>query len=320
MRASLASLTLSICFGVGLVLIAGDGVAQVAKIASYKIVSEDGSEGRRSISIRLPGRVSEVEIKRMADDLIAKRRATSGRVVVRFFLDGMALDQAPWATATYQSDLKIAISGLKLEEEELYLSELRHDRRQIVGAWLTSPPAVPGRLAIYREKGKVFAEWRLRNGLKTVDELEESRVNRGRRYDVKGENAGHFMVTAAGVLEMRDADRLIAVAERIAPEKLAPSPHGNGPVAQSATPLPQAAGFAASLPAASPAGSAAMPGPSRGTAVAEDAERASNAAPITTAAPKPQARKRVARPLPVRPAPVKSAARDAGPIMRLPGQ
>ncbi len=316
MRASFASLTLIVAIGSAAGLAAlpmSEALAQsAAKGESYKIISEDGNEGRRSISVRLAGRVSEAEIKRLADGLIAKRRAASGRVVVRLYLDGMALDQAPWAVATYQSDLKIAISGLKLEEEELYLSELRNDRRQIVGAWLTSPPAVPGRLAIYRDKGKVFAEWRLRNGLKTVDELEESRVNRGRRYDVKGENAGHFVVTAAGVLEMRDADKLIAVAERIAPERLAPAAPGNAPVAQSATPLP---------PVTTPAGAnaAAASAAERAVAGAEDADPAADAAPITAAVPKAQPRKRIVRSQPAQP--VKSASRaDTGPIMRLQGQ
>ncbi len=232
----------------------------------------------------------------------------------------MTSDQAPWATATYQSELKIAISGLKLEEEELYLSELRNDRRQLVGAWLTSPPAVPGRLAIFRDKGKVFAEWRLRNGLKTVDELEESRVNRGRRYDVKGENAGHFVVTAAGTLELRDADKLIAVAERVSPDKLVPqAPVSAGTPGNPATgaPTPQHAAPAA----LAGSGRAAGASDSRAASAADDEARAEAAAPVTASVPKsqPQAKKRVVRVQP--PGPVKSAARlDSGPVMRLQGQ
>lgn len=312
MRATSTSISLVLavaCLGGATMFAAQPALAQaMAKGGGYKILSEDGAGDRRSIAIRLPGRVSEAEIKRIAEELIAKRRATSGRIVVRLFLDGMALDQTPWAVASVQAELKIAISGLKLEEEELFISELRNDRRQIVGAWLTSPPAVPGRLLIFRDKGKVFAEWRLRNGLKTIDELGESRIGRGRRYDVKGDNAGHFVVTAAGVLELRDADRLIAVAEAITPEKLGPAPHGAAPVAQSAVPL---------APATAPLPSQAA---SR-DAVAEDHEQGATP-PITAAEPKPQPqpRKRVARPQPVSPAAVKSAARDAGPIMRLQGQ
>lgn len=151
--------------------------------------------------------------------------------------------------------------------------------------------------------------------MKTVDELVESRVSRGRRYDVKGENAGHFVVTAAGVLELRDADKLIAVAERIAPDKIAPSAaSGNAPVAQSAAPLPPSADSSA-VPPAAPAGT---PTTRRAVAGADDAGQDAAAAPITAAEPKPQPRKRVARPQPA--PPVKSAARDNGPIMRLPGQ
>ncbi|MEQ1710763.1 MAG: hypothetical protein ABL908_05110 [Hyphomicrobium sp.] len=321
LRATIASLPLTLWMAFAV----PPPVAAAEPSPAYKIISEDGADERRSVSVRLAARLRESEIRRLADGLVARRRPSSaagsgagpgiGRIIFKFYLDGMTVDQSPWATATYQSELKIAISGLKLEEEELYLSELRNDRRQLVGAWLTSPPAVPGRLAIFRDKGKVFAEWRLRNGLKTVDELDESRVNRGRRYDVKGENAGHFVVTAAGTLELRDADKLIAVAERVSPDKLVPqAPVSAGPNGSPATGAPPQHATPATL--AGP-GRAAGAGDGR-AASAADPEAA---APVTASVPKslPQAKKRVVRTQP--PRPLQSAARlDSGPVMRLQGQ
>lgn len=270
--------------------------------AAYKILSEDGEGERRSVAVRLPARVTEAEIRRLTDGIVARQRGDAGRLVVRFYLDGMALDQAPWAVATHHIETKVTISGLRVEEEELFLAELAQERRNLVGAWLTSPPAVPGRLAIYRDKGKLFAEWRLRSGFKTVDELAETRLPRGRRYDIKGESTGYFVVTAAGALELREAGRLVAVGERILLDKL-PS---HAVAAQTGTGAP-AAGDTAK----------AAGGTREGAAAAEAAEVDAEA-PVTETAPKSQPRKRLVRQQAV--SGVKSAARDDGPVMRLQGQ
>lgn len=207
---ALAGLTLFACFG-----------AIAAPAEPFKIVSEDASAERRMVAVRLPGRLAEPELRRLAEDIQKRARASAPRTVVRFHLPGMPLDQTPWAVASFQPELKVAISGLKLEEEQLFKAEVQADRRQLVGAWLTSPPAIPGRLAIFRDKAKTFAEWRLRSGLKSVEELSESRVGRGRLYTVNGEGATHFLVTAAGELELREGETPIASGEPIALDQAA---------------------------------------------------------------------------------------------------
>ena len=91
------------------------------------------------------------------------------------------------------------------------------DRRDVIGAWLTSTPATPGRLTIFREGKRLYAEWRLRSGVTTKDELSETRVAAGRRYDIRSSaSEDHFMVTG-GELEIRARGGRIAIAERIGP-------------------------------------------------------------------------------------------------------
>ncbi|MEI4557852.1 hypothetical protein WAC31_28980, partial [Klebsiella pneumoniae] len=81
------------------------------------------------------------------------------------------LQQGSWASVTYTTDSKVTINGLRLEDEEVLIAEYSADKRHLLGSWLTSPPAAPGRLTIFSDDGKIFGEWRLRNGQRTVDEL-----------------------------------------------------------------------------------------------------------------------------------------------------
>ena len=112
-------------------------------------------------------------------------------------------------------DLKIVVNGLTAEEEQAFAAEVENDHRNVVGAWLTGAPAVPGRLMIFREKNRLFAEWRVRGGHRTVDEVVESRGSRGHRFDIPGDDSQYYVMLPGGALELRDKTALIAVAERI---------------------------------------------------------------------------------------------------------
>lgn len=305
-----AALTLFACFG-----------AVAAPAEPFKIVSEDVSSERRLVAVRLPGRIADPELRRLAEDIQKRARASAPRTVVRFHLPGMPLDQTPWAVATFQPELKVAISGLRLEEEQLLKAEVQADRRQLIGAWLTSPPAIPGRLSIFRDKSKTFAEWRLRSGLKTVEELSESRIGRGRLYTVNGEGATHFLVTAAGELELREGETPIATGEPIALDQAAIaaalSPAGNTTVAQ-----PSGSG----KPAVDTAGGAVSDsgafGNGTGRAGARSAESSALATEPVTAAIPATAKKRVVRAAAVtkvQSAQDRASKRDDRPIMRISG-
>jgi hypothetical protein len=288
---------------------------------AFAVVSEDGGDDRRGISVRLKTRLTETELRRIADAIVDKRRARAGRTTIRFYLDGMPLDGAAWAQATYATEVKLAIAGLSLEEEQMLLAELRTDQRQIVGAWLTSPPAAPGRLVIFRDKGRTFAEWRLRSGLKTVDEVAETKVARGRRYEIAGETRGHFLATSEGPLELREGEKLIAVAERVVIDKLLPAAASAGRASPAAAPSVAASPSVAAAPerGVADSGPKSAAGPQSSDTVAAPVP----GQPVTGAVPRPVQKKKVARQVPSPPAakPFISASRqDSGPIMRLPGQ
>lgn len=183
----------------------------------YRIVSEDIAQGQsaRYVAIAVPRRLAESDLARIADLVRAKEKAPFEKTVVNFYLPGMKVGQGAWATATYAPTLKVAIVGLRLDEEQSAQAEVAADRRDLIGVWLTAPPAAPGRLTLYREGGRVFGEWRLRNGAKSVEALVESRDPRGRRFGLAAGGADNYLLGWNGELALRDGTAVIAVAEKL---------------------------------------------------------------------------------------------------------
>ncbi len=182
----------------------------------YQVVSEDGAPQALHIAVRLERRMSEPDLKAVSEALKARHSPDKTLAAVSFYLPAMKLTQSPWAEARFAPASKITVNGLGLNEEAAYRAEAESDPRDVIGVWITAAPAVPGLLTIWRDKyGKTFAEWRLRNGQKTSDELEESKAKSGRRFDVVGANGGYFLMTWGGDLELGEKSAVIAAAERL---------------------------------------------------------------------------------------------------------
>ncbi len=197
----------------------GSAQAETRELPAYSPVSEDISEQRRAVYVRVERRIDEDDLLRIAGQIEAKGKKPFARTYVNFILPGMPVNQGSWASVLFAPEPKVMVHGLSRSDEELFLSEHRADTRPLLGSWLTSPPAAPGRLTIYSDHGKVFAEWRLRGGQKTVDELRDSTAKPVRRFDVPG--GGYYVLTRSGELEIWDKTTLIATAERIRPEHMA---------------------------------------------------------------------------------------------------
>ena len=183
----------------------------------YRIASDEASSetSRRVVAVVLAKRLAEAEIGRMADIVRAKEKAPFERTIVNFYLPRMKIGEGAWAAAIYNPGLKISIVGLRLDEEQAAIAEAASDQRPRVGVWLTAPPAAPGRLTIYLDGARAFAEWRLRNGDKSVEELIETRDPKGRRFATKTGGADYYLITWNGELELRDGQSIIATGEKL---------------------------------------------------------------------------------------------------------
>lgn len=200
-------------------LVSSPAQAELRELPVYNAVSEEFSEQRRAVYVRVERRIDEDDLLRIAAQVEARGKKPFARTYVNFILPGMPVNQGAWASVLFAPEPKVMVHGLSRSDEEMFLSEHRADTRPLLGSWLTSPPAAPGRLTIYSDHGKVFAEWRLRGGQKTVDELRDTTTKSARRFDVPG--GGYYVLTRSGELEIWDKSTLIATAERIRPEYLA---------------------------------------------------------------------------------------------------
>ena len=188
-----------------------------AEQLGYRIVLDEvlPESGRRYVEVTLPKRIAEAELIRIAGDVRAREKTAYERTVVNFYLPGMQIGQGAWAVATYNPTFKLNIAGLRLDEAQAAAAEAAADTRNLIGAWLTAPPAAPGRLTLYRRGGKIFAERRLRDHSISTAEVIEGRDTRGRRYSPVEGGTDFFLLTWSGEMELHDGATLIAAAERI---------------------------------------------------------------------------------------------------------
>lgn len=185
--------------------------------ADYKIVSVDGDAGTRKLSVRIERRLSEPALKDLALLLAAKAKNGERIATVNVYLAKADLTRDPWGSVRIQgASAQVSVLGLRLEEENAFRAEAEADTRDVVGVWLTSPPALAGKLTILRaQKGRFIAEWHLRSGQKTTDEVTMTRLSRGYRYDVVGGEGAYYLATWGGELQLGDATRTIALAEKL---------------------------------------------------------------------------------------------------------
>jgi hypothetical protein len=185
-------------------------------LPSYKIVAEEKTEASRTVDVRIDRRIEETDVTAIANAIVNREPKPFNRTVVNFVLPLAKPGEPPWASATLVRDLRVKIPGLRLDEERQFIGEARADKREVIGHWLTSTPATPGRITIFRESKRLYAEWRMRSGVRTQDEVTETRTSSGRRFDLKqAANDDHFVMTPGGDLEIRSKGQMIALGERI---------------------------------------------------------------------------------------------------------
>jgi hypothetical protein len=186
-----------------------------AAMPAYDIAYDATTDGRRTVGVRLERRLDDATLIRIATAVHARSAPGVSRARVTFLLPGQAVAD-PWATVVLSPEPRVTIHGLSVADVDALTAEHRADQRTMVGSWLTSPPAPPARLTIYRSGGRLLAEWRLRNGQRTVDDLQETASDAGRSYVVAG--GGSFLVVRSGELQIWDGTTRIATAERIRAE------------------------------------------------------------------------------------------------------
>jgi hypothetical protein len=194
----------------------------------YAIIANAGDKTKRSFAVQLERRVTENDLKRIALDIRLTDMGIEGAsAVVMFYLPSMKLGHGMWAHAYFPAtetpeqkatqEPKVTITGLSIADEEQMVLSARQDRRNLVGVWLTAAPAPAGKLTLFREKGRLFSEWGLRDGTRFTEEVIETALAEGGwRYDRRdGGGADHMRMSPEGDLELRDRNDVITHTQTI---------------------------------------------------------------------------------------------------------
>ena len=129
----------------------------------------------------------------------------------------MKVGAGAWATSHFNPVLDVRILGLSIEEEKRLVAESISTKRQVIGSWLDESPGIGGRIAIFREGGKLYIEQKFKDGSSMKKKLVEKKTSLGRRFDkVEGSTSGeHWVIDSQGNLQIRDNDGIIVTANKI---------------------------------------------------------------------------------------------------------
>ena len=196
--------------------------------ATATLIAASGDATKRSFAVQLDRRETESNLLRIATEIRDDDAQPAASAVVMFYLPGMKVGHGVWAHAFFPksnetngaaaaADARLTIVGLTMADEERLTLDVRRDPRNLVGAWLTTAPAPVGKLSLFRDKGRLFAEWSIRDGRRFAEEVVETALPGGDwRYDRRVGGAGdHMLMTANGDLELRDRDDVATSTEVI---------------------------------------------------------------------------------------------------------
>jgi hypothetical protein len=198
-------------------------VAALPSGVEITVIDEDiVAPHRRGLDVRLSRRVTEAELRAIANNLKERESEPYERTFIVYYLPEMEIGAGGWATSHFDPDLEIQILGASVEEDSIRrLSPISQSGRDIVGVWADDRP-FQSSVTIFREGGRTFVQPRFADGSGSPIEVRESRTSRGTRFQAPGGGAGdHYLLTPGGDLEIRDNEGLIATAR----------PMGNGSAA-----------------------------------------------------------------------------------------
>lgn len=184
---------------------------------AYEVIRIDKNGGpsqSRDVRIRINKIMSEEAIRAIAVDWRNKSGQEVPRPYLFFYLPGMDPDNAAWATASFDPDLKTRILG-STEEESRQVKLALSPNQRAVGQWIDNAAGHPYRIIVLRDKNRLHMLQIFDDGSKRDFNLVEKHSKLGRRFeDARGSDSGdYYLLMPNGDLQVCDSEGLIDTAK-----------------------------------------------------------------------------------------------------------
>lgn len=181
----------------------------------YAIIYEDTlSNIKRTLDIRLNGRISETQLQSLAFELKNSDPTTYDRTFIVYLLPEAGSNAMAWATTHFDPDIEVKIIGLTIEEAQ-QLTDLPEDYSEaIIGRWLNDGPYIGNKTIIYSEADKFYMDEMYLDGSMGTKELIEVASSEGQKF-IDPECCGFgefFLIGPKGHLQIWDENGQISTA------------------------------------------------------------------------------------------------------------
>lgn len=167
---------------------------------------------KRSIDARVGKRITETEIKELAEALREEKRIKYDAVFIMLYLPDMKVGAGAWATAIYRPNLQVRILGTTKEQHKALTSKGKTGHgEKIVGTWLDDRPFIGRKIElITKESGKHSMRFTYKDGSGKTESVTIEEVRLGRKVVTKsGEKSGeYFIILKNGDLQHWDREGL----------------------------------------------------------------------------------------------------------------
>ncbi len=182
----------------------------------YAIINDYSDSGiKRSIDVRLEGRVSKEALETIAQKLKKQKSDEFPLTFILYYLPDMEIDAGAWASshfdAEHQTRPDVRILGTTKERHN-YLSEKatessEHSEHEIIGSWMDTTPFSGGLIRFIKKEDSIYMIKTFQDGSEGRYELVIDKANGDARYRRKGGHPNDYMIiTSDGNLAHGDSD------------------------------------------------------------------------------------------------------------------
>jgi hypothetical protein len=186
--------------------------AQEKKL-DYEIIKSSKVPGIRcSLDVRINRKATESEIGQLARRIRNAEPGNYERFYICYYLHGMQVGAGAWATSHFDPGLRVAIQGLRQDEEQKLIQTADTTKGELIGTWVYES-AVANTTSLIRQDNKVIMLVQFKDGSKSLREMTETRLSSGTKYEEKGGNrfGEYYILGENRLLKLLDRDGLISI-------------------------------------------------------------------------------------------------------------